>query len=969
MFKSTIKTLLTFSAIFFVISATIFYCVYLYSQDVLAQNSSSDAIAIKIIANPNHFSALDWYRQQDFKGSPQSTVVDGYEAVRDGRTVYVNVANVVSGASANNLYTNIYLISYNQEAEKTTTDIFGKIISRWKFNFNVDQIGHCRQKNEIVCTLDNECALGDFCDSQKARVIRDVKRLAAINGANRLLSSYYSKLSYYPKLSAGTYLPRRTISVWPSWQDELGKSLGGAMPIDPVNKIGLCPGYNTDTCWNEETRSFATVLPDLPNNSLVYSYAALLNGTNYDFCAVFESGLNFPLAPSARPICALPVCLDFDGDGYGRPASPRCPYPGIQDCDDSNNLIGGGAAEVCNNGIDDDCDGFVDCFDFDCLGNSICSALLTCNGNFICDGDEDCNNCPSDCGVCPVTCPNNICSAASNECNTCYDPSGTLASHSLDCFCGDGVVCSSRGEQCDDGNNNNGDGCSSTCQIEVFACTDNDHDGYSLEGGGSCCGMSGAAACGPGADCNDGNSSIRPGATEICDGIDNNCNGLIDEGFFPEQCPYVCASLGFIWVGNATLLLPALNCCGNDSNEAGPYQAIETNCFDGRDNNCNGLIDSADANCGGGCNNTGEDDHINAATPSQCNQCTVNGDQDGDQTTDNPAVDWLSPAGIADTCDSDCNTAMSTTTPRSRYNNSENTVALCTDGYDNDCNGYYDCYDSTCLTATTACCVNECALLGSRGCAVGTTTVRWECGNFDADPCLERLEFSCGMQICDSGTGNCVAACTNNDGDGYSLEGGGNCCGATPCGSAPDCDDDNPYVYPGGTETCDGYDNNCNSIIDEGCDDDGDDYCDAGMGYYPNWGIPPYLPIGPNPCPNTTSVDNRDCDDTNTAIRPGATEVCNGLDDNCNGLIDESLPTNNPCPLTQGICSGVYQVCTSGAWLCNYGASYQATEANCSDGLDNDCDGLTDCEDTANCGADPYCSTCTFTFTLPCTFP
>lgn len=187
MFKSTIKILLTFSAIFFVISATIFYCVYLYSQDVLAQNSSSDAIAIKIIANPNHFSALDWYRQQDFKGSPQSTVVDGYEAVRDGRTVYVNVANVVSGPSANNLYTNIYLISYNQEAEKTTTDIFGKIISRWKFNFNVDQIGHCRQKNEIVCTLDNECALGDFCDSQKARVIRDVKRLAAINGRQQIV--------------------------------------------------------------------------------------------------------------------------------------------------------------------------------------------------------------------------------------------------------------------------------------------------------------------------------------------------------------------------------------------------------------------------------------------------------------------------------------------------------------------------------------------------------------------------------------------------------------------------------------------------------------------------------------------------------------------------------------------------------------------------------------------------------------
>lgn len=922
-----------------------------------AQNSSADAIAIKIVVNPEHSSALDWYRQQGFKGSPQSTIVDGYEAVRDGRTVYVNVANAVSGASTDNLYTNIYLISYNQEAERETVDIFAKILSRWKFNSNISQIGHCRQKNETTCTLDQECALGDFCDSQKARIIRDVKRLASINIADRLLSGYYERLDYYPKLSAGTYLPRRTISVWPSWQDELGKALGGTMPLDPVNKIGICPGYNADTCWNEETKSFVTTLPDLPNNSLVYSFAALPNGTNYDFCAVFESGLNIPIASGARPICALPVCLDFDNDGYGRPASSRCTYAD-QDCDDTNPLVGAGGVEVCDNSIDDDCDGFIDCFDSDCIGNPNCSGTLACDfgGPGDCESGEDCNSCPSDCGVCPVTCGDGTCDNSCNECNICYGIG-------LDCNCGDGVLCSSRGEQCDDGNNNNGDGCSSTCQNEVSLCIDNDFDGYDN------CDPGDFGDDGYDADCNESNSLIHPGATELCDSVDNNCNGTINEGFTAEQCPNVCTALGFNWVGNATLLLPALNCCGNDSNEAGPYQAIETNCFDGRDNNCNGLIDSADANCGGGCNNTGEDDHINAATPSQCNQCTVNGDQDGDQTTDNPAVDWLSPAGIADTCDSDCNTAMSTTTPRSRYNNSENTVALCTDGYDNDCNGYYDCYDSTCLTATTACCVNECALLGSRGCAVGTTTVRWECGNFDADPCLERLEFSCGMQICDSGTGNCVAACTNNDGDGYSLEGGGNCCGATPCGSAPDCDDDNPYVYPGGTETCDGYDNNCNSIIDEGCDDDGDDYCDAGMGYYPNWGIPPYLPIGPNPCPNTTSVDNRDCDDTNTAIRPGATEVCNGLDDNCNGLIDESLPTNNPCPLTQGICSGVYQVCTSGAWLCNYGASYQATEANCSDGLDNDCDGLTDCEDTANCGADPYCSTCTFTFTLPCTFP
>jgi Putative metal-binding motif len=49
-------------------------------------------------------------------------------------------------------------------------------------------------------------------------------------------------------------------------------------------------------------------------------------------------------------------------------------------------------------------------------------------------------------------------------------------------------------------------------------CTDQDGDGFALEGG----------VCGP-TDCNDGDPSINPGAEEICtDGVDNNCNGLVD---------------------------------------------------------------------------------------------------------------------------------------------------------------------------------------------------------------------------------------------------------------------------------------------------------------------------------------------------------------------------------------------------------------------------------------------------------
>jgi hypothetical protein len=59
------------------------------------------------------------------------------------------------------------------------------------------------------------------------------------------------------------------------------------------------------------------------------------------------------------------LCQDLDGDGWGNPASQDCPQPQL-DCDDSNPAVNPAAAEVCDNGIDDDCDGFVDGDDPDC---------------------------------------------------------------------------------------------------------------------------------------------------------------------------------------------------------------------------------------------------------------------------------------------------------------------------------------------------------------------------------------------------------------------------------------------------------------------------------------------------------------------------------------------------------------------------------------------------------------------------
>jgi hypothetical protein len=56
----------------------------------------------------------------------------------------------------------------------------------------------------------------------------------------------------------------------------------------------------------------------------------------------------------------------------------------------------GGAAEICDNGIDDDGDGLIDCDDGDCANDPACTAVA-CNDNGVCEPGEDCNSCAGDC--------------------------------------------------------------------------------------------------------------------------------------------------------------------------------------------------------------------------------------------------------------------------------------------------------------------------------------------------------------------------------------------------------------------------------------------------------------------------------------------------------------------------------------------------------------------------------------------
>ena len=130
---------------------------------------SPDAIAIRIFDNANNLSPRTWYAQNiGAKRSLQSLLVDGYDAVRDNRTVYVAAANITScqsiSAESNCLKPIMVIISFNQNISNETVDIFGQILANWRFNQNINsQPGVCSNSGgNLSCLSDRDCQSGQI---------------------------------------------------------------------------------------------------------------------------------------------------------------------------------------------------------------------------------------------------------------------------------------------------------------------------------------------------------------------------------------------------------------------------------------------------------------------------------------------------------------------------------------------------------------------------------------------------------------------------------------------------------------------------------------------------------------------------------------------------------------------------------------------------------------------------------------
>lgn len=654
----------------------------------------------------------------------------------------------------------------------------------------------------------------------------------------------------------------------------------------------------------------------------------------------------------------IALCYDADGDGYfdQSRSSSSCPQP--WDCNDSTTGDGGqderpGLTERCDN-EDNDCDGAIDegCDDDN---DGYCDATMTKQTSLI------------------VSTCNQTASTASmgNDCDDSASTGGNV-------YPGATEICDDKDNDCDGGTID--EGC------------DNDGDGYcdasfAKQSGKTVASCSNTPSnASQGDDCADTNDRIYPGATEACNNVDDNCSGAADEGCDDDNDDYCDAAL--VYTVSSTCS------AGGDCMDAPGFGAVYPGALelcDGLDNDCNGDVDDnlTSLTCGLGecqraaaacvdgipqsctpgrsapetCSNRGQDNDCDGSpgeledgiflgdactvggaagicsvgtyacsgatlvcqgavpSPETCGNTGVDNDCDGNPSELENNVFLGDPCavpggqGICATGSYACNGMALICQPDIAPGQIEET---CSDvGVDNDCDG-----DSTeiadglhsgdlCDTGLPGLCTD-----GTSSCSSNTLI------------CIENVLIGTQIEICDGLDNDCDGAVDNKS---PSLS-----CGVGACrNTAPACaggEDNTCQPFEPEDEACDNVDNDCDGAIDEGCDDDQDGYCDASMDF--------------SGASDACEHGGGDCDDSFAMTHPMAAERCDGRDNDCNGDADDNV-TIFSCGVGQ--CSGEGTGCIEGRATNCEGETEPGPEV--CDGLDNDCDGLNDNDlALASCG-------------------
>jgi hypothetical protein len=516
--------------------------------------------------------------------------------------------------------------------------------------------------------------------------------------------------------------------------------------------------------------------------------------------------------------------IDVDGDGFGSEdySLSTCEMPSgyvddATDCDDGDAEVSPDGSEICNE-IDDDCDGDIDDED-----DSLDSSTAT---TWYADADSDGYG---DADTTTLSCE--AASGTTEDATDCDDTNAEVSPAAVE-------ICNEIDDDCD-GDIDDDD--TDVTGTEIFY-IDYDGDGYGSEDYSSSACEAPSGWVDDSTDCDDTDASVSPAGSEICNEVDDDCDGDIDDddsdvtgtetwyadsdgdGFGADDSTTEACEMPSGTTDDSTD-------CDDSNAEVSPDGTEICNEID---DDCDGDIDDDDATVSG--SSTWYIDH----------------DGDGYGSDDYTDSACQAPSGWVDDS-TDCDDTDSSVSPAASE--------ICNE-IDDDCDGEIDDDDAS---------------------VSGTST--WYA---DAD--------SDGYGDADSTTEACEVP------SGYGSD-------------ATDCDDASAAVSPDAIEICDEIDNDCDGTVDN---DDASDvvtwYADADSDGY---GDADSSTVSCEELSGYT-LDASDCDDSDSTIHPDVEEGCpDEVDNDCDGTVDEA-DTDTVTVVVEGVDSdlNVCVPCSSGDFSC-----------------------------------------------------